>query len=296
MSAPRRVAIGRVIAVLCLGLALRAGAVTVFAAGDVAQCHSQPASASPAAATARIPPDGSVVLMLGDAAYPQADSETLKTCYDPTWGRHRAHTFAVLGNHDVIGGDSDAFAAYFDSLAEHGTNDRHHFRVAVGDWWLIGLDSNLSGADLEHQWAWLASTLGSIAGDGRCIVAAWHHPLLSTGLHSGDGERMQPAWRLLSEAGADLVLNGHEHFYESFGPADAAANPSAAGMREFIVGTGGGRLSDFSLAPWRHRAFARRYGVLELTLDRDRYAWRFRSTDGETLDQGTARCRRAQSR
>ncbi|MCG8399628.1 hypothetical protein LWS67_24375, partial [Bacillus atrophaeus] len=82
----------------------------------------------------------------------------------------------------------------------------------------------------------------------------------------------------LADAGADLVLSGHEHFYESFGPHDRGGRPAAAGIREFVVGTGGARLVDFSMSGG-HRAYARVHGVLELELDHDRYRWRFRTVD-----------------
>ncbi len=89
---------------------------------------------------------------------------------------------------------------------------------------MIGLDSNISGATLDAQQAWLDAQLKAIEGDGRCVLAMWHHPVFSTGLHRKDGKRMLPAWAALEHAGADLVLNGHEHFYESFERKDSTGN------------------------------------------------------------------------
>ena len=43
----------------------------------------------------------------------------------------------------------------------------------------------------------------------------------------------------MSAAGADLVIAGHEHIYESFAPRNASGAPDPGGMREFVVGTGG---------------------------------------------------------
>jgi hypothetical protein len=265
-----------------------AATVTAFAAGDIAECGSLDPAASAAAATAHRVPDGAPVFMLGDAAYPHADAATLAHCYAPTWGRLRATTYAVPGNHDYVGGTARDFLGYFGER----TKGRTYFRAAVGDWWVIGLDSNLDARRLARQQAWLERELAAIAGDGRCIVALWHHALFSTGLHRGDGARMQPAWVALDAAGADLVLSGHEHFYESFEPQDAAGAPRADGIREFVVGTGGAGLRDLSLSS-RHRAFAREHGVLELELERDRYHWTFRNVDGDVRDHGEAPCRRA---
>lgn len=280
------------LAVAALAAALAAAPATagtrVYAAGDIADCGGREPATSAAATTARMIPAGTPVLMLGDAAYPHADRATLEACYGPTWGRLLASTFAVAGNHDYVGGSAREFLDYFGERNPHHT----YFRAALGDWWVIGLDSNLAGRPLARQAAWLQHELAAVGGDGRCIVALWHHALFSTGLHRGDGARMKPVWAALDAAGADLVLSGHEHFYESFEPLDADGAPRETGIREFVVGTGGGHLVDLSLSS-RHRAFAREYGVLELELDRDRYRWTFRNTAGDVRDQGEAPCRRA---
>jgi hypothetical protein len=262
--------------------------VRAYAAGDIADCGGRDPSATPAAATARMIPDGAAVLVLGDAAYPFATRAALEACYAPTWGRLLASTYAVPGNHDYVAGTARDFLAYFGAR----NPPRTYFRAPLGDWWVIGLDSDLTGRSLARQGSWLARELAAIEGDGRCIVALWHHALFSTGLHKGDGDRMKPAWAALDAAGADLVLSGHEHFYESFEPLDADGAPRETGIREFVVGTGGAHLVDLSLSR-NHRAFAREHGVLELELERDLYRWTFRTVEGAVRDHGTAPCRRA---
>ena len=103
---------------------------------------------------------------------------------------------------------------------------------------------------------------------------------------------MKPAWRALDVAGADLVLVANEHFYEAFEPLDADGNPQPAGIREFVVGTGGAGLRDVSLSG-KHRAFAREYGVLELELTAGSYRWSFHTVGGAVRDAGESPCRRA---
>lgn len=232
-------------------------------------------------------PPGAAVLVVGDTTYPQATRDALDSCYTPTWGRFLANTYAVPGNHDYVGGLATDFLNYFGAR----TPNRTWFRAKLGDWWVIGLDSNLSGADLLEQSKWLQAELKSIEGDGRCVLAMWHHPVFSTGLHRRDGERMRPAWAALERAGADLVLNGHEHFYESFDPKDAIGRKDPNGMREIIAGTGGARLHDLSIALGAKK-YARVHGLLELHLDKDRYQYAFRTLDGRTRDSGGAQCRR----
>jgi acid phosphatase type 7 len=145
---------------------------------------------------------------------------------------------------------------------------------------------------LEEQQAWLEQQLLQIQGDGRCILSMWHHPVFSTGLHRKDGKKMLPAWAALERAGADLVLNGHEHFYESFERKDASGKNDPAGLREIIVGTAGAGLYDVSVVRGA-KTYARRHGLLELHLEKDRYEFAFRSLDGRTRDSGSAQCRRA---
>jgi alkaline phosphatase len=265
----------------------QARAVTVYAAGDVAECRSGPA-ASAAARVARMIPDDAIVLIAGDTTYPRADRATLESCYTPTWGRFLPHTYAVPGNHDYVHGSAQDFLDYFGERTPHRT----WFRVRVADWWVIGLDSNISGEELNEQLRWLTQQLTEIEGDGHCVLAMWHHPLFSTGLHRGDGERMRPVWAALDDAGADLVLNGHEHFYEAFEPRDAAGRIHPSGLREIIAGTGGARLVDVSIARGA-KAFARVHGILELDLQRDHYSYAFRTEKGVVKDSGGSRCRRA---
>lgn len=232
-------------------------------------------------------PADAVVFVAGDTTYPLADRQTLETCYAPTWGQFLSRTYAVPGNHDYVRGSVRDFLDYFGARIAHRT----WFRAQVGDWWVIGLDSNLTGTALDEQQAWLEGQLQQIAGDGRCVVALWHHPVFSTGLHRKDGARMRPAWVALERAGADLVLNGHEHFYESFDRQDDLGRDDPDGMREIIVGTGGARLIDTWVVRGAKK-YVRVHGLLELHLEKDHYEYAFRSLSGRIRDSGSARCRR----
>ena len=99
-------------------------------------------------------------------------------------------------------------------------------------------------------------------------------------------------WDALHEAGAELVLNGHEHDYERFERQDpgGAADPTG-GLTEIIAGTGGGALKPFErTAPNSLVRIADTYGVLELTLRTSGWSYRFLATDGRVLDQGDGTC------
>lgn len=272
--------------ILCVASPAWSG-VLAYAAGDIGECEGKPAGESAAARTAKMIPGDAVVFVVGDTAYPHADRATLEACYTPTWGPFLPHTYAVPGNHDYVDGSAEDFLKYFGERTPHHT----WFRVQVGDWWVIGLDSNVAPPLLDEQQAWLEAQLQEIGGDGRCILSMWHHPVFSTGLHRKDGKKMLPAWKALERAGADLVLNGHEHFYESFERKDAAGKADSEGMREIIAGTGGAGLYDLSVVRGA-KVYARRHGLLELHLEKNRYEFAFRTLDGRSLDSGSAQCRR----
>ena len=137
---------------------------------------------------------------------------------------------------------------------------------------------------------WLKEDLA--ANPKTCTLAYWHHPLFSSGTH-GNQDKMQPTWEVLYASNADVVVNGHDHDYERFAPQDpsGAAN-SEQGIREFVVGTGGGGHTTFkTLQPNSEVRNADTFGVLKLTLNSGGYDWEFVPVAGETFtDSGSDSC------
>jgi hypothetical protein len=91
-----------------------------------------------------------------------------------------------------------------------------------------------------------------------------------------------------------VVLSGHNHVYQRFGALHPLGHLGdyGAGIREFVVGTGGTGLYSFSTPPRtgsRYRDDGH-YGVLELTLSPDSWSSAFHRTDGQVADQATAGC------
>ena len=214
------------------------------------------------------------VLTLGDNQYETGELSAFQTYYDPDWGRLKPVTMPSPGNHDP---PSSGYGAYFGVPANYSFD--------LGEWHLVSLDStNISAA---------ATFLDSdLAGrTNRCVLAYWHHPRFSSGSAHGNDTRLGVLWDRLYAAHADVVLNGHEHVYERFAPQTPAAQPSAAGIREFIVGTGGKALH--SLGTVRANSEVRifgRFGVLRMTLHPTSYDWRFEGEDGVVYDSGATDC------
>ena len=101
-------------------------------------------------------------------------------------------------------------------------------------------------------------------------------------------------WEALYRAGADVVLNGHDHNYQRFAPQDpdGRADPER-GIREFVVGTGGASHYPISSPPIANtqRYNDNTFGVLKLTLHPDSYDWRFVPVAGQSFtDSGHAPC------
>lgn len=287
--------------------AVPAGAVRVYVTGDIADCRLESVDRAAARLTTELVPDGATVLATGDMTYPWADMATLLACYEPTWGRHRARTLAVPGNHDYVDGSTRDFRRYF-GLDGVAVSDEFvaYARRLSDEWLLVALDSNVSGAAMQRQVEWLQRTLDAersaapashaTTRSPRCLAVMWHTPVYSSGWHRGSGDPMRPLWRLIDAYDADVLLSGHEHFYEAFDPIDGDGRKRAddgEGVRQFVVGTGGAHLYGFWRPPYASRARVLQYGVLELTLKAESYAWRFLDTDGQVRDAGTAACRRA---
>src|SRR5215203_3700968 len=101
---------------------------------------------------------------------------------------------------------------------------------------------------------------------------------------------MIPSWDALYAAGADVVLNAHDHDYERFAPQTSSGvwDP-AGGIREFVVGTGG--KSHYAFGNIIANSEVRNsdtYGVLKLTLHATSYDWEFVPEAGKTFsDSGS---------
>jgi hypothetical protein len=130
--------------------------------------------------------------------------------------------------------------------------------------------------------------------DKRCTLAYMHQPRFSSGVKHGNTYYVKSLWEALHEAGAEVVLSGHEHNYERFAPQKPGgrADPER-GIRQFVVGTGGGKGHYPILDPLSNSEVHNddTYGVLKLTLNPESYEWRFVPVEGARFtDSGSAWC------
>ena len=264
--------------------------VVFVGAGDIADCSSDDDEATALLLDSLVQDTLPVVVFTaGDNAYDDGSAAQFRDCYQPTWGRHKARTRPAPGNHDYRTSGAAGYFGYFGGAA--GDPSRGYYSYNAGDAHVIVLNSNVSMSAGSAQEQWLRADLA--ASTAQCTVAIWHHPRFNSGTHHGNDDRTAPLWDALYDAGADVVITGHEHTYERFAPQTSAGVPDAArGLREFVVGTGGKSHYDFGtpLATSEVRD-ATTYGVLKLTIGVDSYAWEFVPVAGGTFtDSGTANC------
>lgn len=266
-----------------------AGSVTIVAAGDIAECPGEDDRA-----TAELV-DGidGTVLALGDEAYNRGSTSNYEKCYAPTWGRFKDRTRPVPGNHEYLTEGAGGYFGYYGDAA--GDPGKGYYSYDLGRWHLVALNSNcgkIGGCDADSpQVRWLKEDLAANAE--RCTLAYWHYPRFSSGEEHGSMPQVGPLWEALYDADADVVLSAHEHNYERFAPQDPGGRADERGIREFVVGTGGGEENYPIGVPIANSEVRNDTtdGVLKLTLRDGGYDWRFVPVAGGTFaDSGAAEC------
>ena len=251
-------------------------------AGDIARCDV-PGAEQTAQLLDRI---SGTVFVAGDNAYMNGSMDDYRRCYDPTWGRHLHRTRPVPGNHEYQTPAAAGYFRYFGASA--GPAGLGYYSYTAGAWLVLALNSEIPSGEGSSQLRWVRDQL---AAAPQCTAVYWHRPLFSSG-RNGANPDMRDLWRVLYEAGADLIINGHDHIYERFGPQTPDGMPDPVkGIRQFIVGTGGappypimGRMANSEVA-------ASVWGVASFTLQNDGYRWEFIPVDGESFrDSGSAVC------
>ena len=217
---------------------------SLVAVGDIAQCPGN--AAITAALVDGLP---GTIAALGDTVYENGTPEEYATCYEPTWGRHKARTRPAVGNHEYRTPGASGYFSYFGAAA--GEPGKGYYSYTLGAWHVVALNTNcaeIGGCEPgSAQERWLRADLA--AHPARCTVAYMHHPAFSSGNTHGGSPSVRPLLRALQDEGVELILSGHDHDYERFAPqtVEGAANP--AGVRQFVVGTGGASLREFAPQP-----------------------------------------------
>lgn len=259
------------------------GSVTLLGAGDIAGC----ASTGDEATANLINTIPGVVFTAGDNVYDSGTATEFTNCYNPSWGQFKSRTMPAAGNHDWLTSGASGFKNYFGISTTYYT-------YSYGGWRIYALDSDCSsvgGCGVgSAQYNWLSADL--VANPTQCALAYWHHPRFSSGQH-GSSTATQPLWQLLYNAGAELVVNGHDHDYERFAPQTptGVADP-INGIREIVVGTGG--KNHYAIGTGIANSLIRNdntFGAIKFDLSPTSYTWQFIPIAGSTFtDSGADSC------
>jgi len=266
----------------------------LLGAGDIVWCRDSAGAQATAKLIEKIP---GTVFALGDLVYDANTLAAFQACYGTSWGKFKDRTRPALGNHEYLAPFAAPYFQYWEAQA--GPRGKGYYSYDLGVWHIVVLNTNCNFAGVggcasgNPQEVWLRQDLSEHANS--CILTYGHHALFSSGIfrsHSVHSE-LKPLWDDLYAAHADLMLAGHEHSYERFGPQDPQGRPDAMrGIREIVVGTGGRSHDLLGLAlPNSEVRNSDTFGILKVTLSSHGYTWEFIPEEGGTFrDSGTGTC------
>lgn len=290
------------------------------------RCQRQLATAN---LTEKLKPN--LVAIVGDEQYETGTFSNFENSFDKSWGAFKFLQRPAPGNHEfytkdkyldpVTGlpepaqngkgyyeyyngylGDPNAAAGMARADGQAGEAGKGYYSYDIGGWHVISLNAECenqvggcdpSGAWLKAQTRWLRHDL--VDSNSRYTMAYWHQPLFTSvdPAPSVDGAATKVWWQALYNAGADVVLNGHDHVYTRWAPQTPNGQIDRKyGILQFTIGTGGEDLDPLvnPLPTTVETANDQSYGVSKFTLDPHRYSWRFTSAIGTYHDAGSATC------
>jgi hypothetical protein len=242
--------------------------------------------------------DLSAVLAIGDLQYERGELANFQASFEPSWGRMKPIMRPVPGNHEY---GTPGAAGYFDyfngpgvQTGQAGDRDKGYYSFDIGSWHVLALNSecdHIGGCGPSSpQVRFIESDLA--AHPTACTLAYFHRPHFTSGANDDDGD-MKSVWDAAYAGNVDLILNGHEHLYERFGPQtpDGAADPTR-GIRQITIGEGGrSRHAFVGAAPNSEFRDNLTLGIGELTLRDGSYDWRLvGAPSGRIADSGSSRC------
>lgn len=260
-----------------------AGSPVFIGAGDICVTGSIADARATAALIAARPSD--VVFTAGDNSNETGSAAEYAGCFDPTWGAFKGRIHPVPGNHDYLTAGAGPYYSYFGAAA--GPAGKGYYSYDLGnDWHVLALNAMCSeiggcGAGSPEE-IFIRDDLA--ANTGKHVIAIWHIPAFSSGSAHGNDSSYGAWWQDLYAARAEIVINGHDHDYERFTLQSPSAKADLNGIREFVVGTGGAGQREFGTI--RANSKVRNtgtFGVLELTLGSESYAWAFIPVAGATF-------------
>ena len=209
-------------------------------------------------------------LMMGDNLYGTEKAEDYRKKFEDAYRTlldNKVKFYASLGNHDE---SNERFYEHFNM------NGEEYYNFKKGNVSFYALNSNYMD---RKQLAWLEDKLKGDTSDWK--VAFFHHPPYSSGGKHGSSSSLREAVEpLFIKYGVNVVLCGHEHFYERVKPQK--------GIYYFISGAGG-KLREGDVkkgSPLTEKAFDTDLSFMLFEVAGDEMHFQVISRAGETVDSG----------
>ena len=180
--------------------------------------------------------------------------------------------YAALGNHDTPNQRNY-------KLFNMGGKQYYTFRPKLGVRF-FALDSNYMNPE---QLTWLENELKQSGSDWK--IAFFHHPLYSSGgRHGSDMALRDQLEPLFLKYSVDVVLSGHDHFYERIKPQK--------GIQYWVVG-GSAKLrsGDIGSTGLTAKGFDTGYSFMAVEIAGDEWHFQTISDQGKTVDSGVIKRR-----
>jgi 3',5'-cyclic AMP phosphodiesterase CpdA len=219
------------------------------------------------------------VVMLGDNIYPPNTPQDYVTKFEEPYRAllDAGVTFhAAIGNHDPPG--TINYAKFNMEGRRYYTfrqNERRLGGLAGAGVRFFVLDSR--GFD-PVQLAWLQAELAK--SETAWKICYFHHPIYTSGRYTSSARVLRLVLEpLLIKGDVDVVLSGHEHFYERVKPQH--------GITYFISGGAGSlRRGDITPSPRTARGFDTDYHFMIMEVSGDTLYFQAISRTGATVDAG----------
>jgi len=176
--------------------------------------------------------------------------------------------YATLGNHDDPARET--------SYEKFNMSGKHYYSFKPKDGVrFFSLDSNYMD---KKQLDWFESELKNSGSEWKVVF--FHHPIYSSGeKHGSNLELRRVLEPLFVKYGVDVVLNGHEHFYERIKPQQ--------GINYFIVGSSGKlREGNIAKTEFTAKGFDRDNAFMLAEIAGDEMYFQVFSRTGQTVDSG----------
>jgi len=217
------------------------------------------------------------VLMMGDNMYGGESArdfqKKFETPYKPVLDKG-IKFYAALGNHDST---NQKMYKPFNMNGERFYTFRPQNGIRF-----FALDSNYMD---RTQLQWFEKELAASGSDWK--IAYFHHPIYSSGgAHGSDTALRDQLEPLFLKYGIDLVLAGHEHFYERLKPQKGIHYFISGGAGKVRRGDVGGEFTE--------KAFDQGFHFMLMEIEGDKLHFQVISDQAKTVDSGIITRRRVE--